>query len=314
MRARVMTGFTQRYRSPSSFLVACLLAVAAVSISSAAILVRLSHASALACAFWRLILSSAMLLPWLASEHDGSGKNSLVVTPTMVVAGVSLGLHFALWMDSLFRIPVAVSTAIVVLYPVHSMLFETLRGEKMAPIGVAGMILALLGLLLYFGDSLLVGGLDVLGLVESFLALVLAAVYFYLGRMARQEMSVYSYAAPTYLFGALTVLASSLVVGDNVFSYLRGSWVWFVALAAIPMIGGHTVMNYLLEFRRSSTVTSIAFLEPVLASALACVLLGETPELRHILVMLMMAAGVALVVLGEKKEESHSNSGVLEAV
>jgi drug/metabolite transporter (DMT)-like permease len=62
------------------------------------------------------------------------------------------------------------------------------------------------------------------------------------------------------------------------------------------MVGGHTVMNYLLRFYKSSTVTSIALAEPVVASILAAAILRERIGFIEVTALAMAIAGVALVI------------------
>ncbi len=275
--------------------------IATFSISSSSILVLLSGASAIACAFWRLLISTFML--FLFSEFFkvkiklGNVRHLIL----FIISGMTLGIHFVLWMDSLFRVPVAISTTIVVAYPIHALLIEhLLLKEKIKKVKIFGLTLGFIGILIYFHDSIILKILDPIGVLESFIASLLAAIYFYVGSIARKVLDIYSYTIPTYLFGSITVLFYSYLANDNILSYPLTSWLWFMALALIPMIGGHTVMNYLLKYYRSSTVTSIAFLEPIGASVLAYVILGQLPKIEHLLVVPLILFGVLLTILSEE--------------
>lgn len=279
---------------------ASLFIIASISISSASLFVLLSNASAPACAFWRLLFSSLLIVIYVLI----SGKNLVFQIKYLLMisfSGFSLGLHFALWMDSLFRVPVAVSTAIVVTYPIYALLIEVLLGHEKADIyRVLGMILAFSGVLIYFHQSLFIGVLSFIGVFESFLGALFVTIYFYIGRIIRRELDIYSYVIPTYIIGAMTVLGYSIILRDNVLIYVSGSWIWFLALAIVPMIGGHTVMNYLLRFYRSSTVTSIAFIEPIGASILVYVFIGQMPGILHLVIVPIIIAGVMLTIISEE--------------
>ncbi|MEM4848896.1 MAG: EamA family transporter, partial [Ignisphaera sp.] len=84
-----------------------------------------------------------------------------------------------------------------------------------------------------------------------------------------------------------------------VFVYLPKSWLWFLLLAIVPMLGGHTIMNYLLKFYRSSSVTSIALAEPVIASILAVLVFGEVVEVFHIVCLAIILIGIAISLTPE---------------
>jgi len=270
---------------------AALFPVILFSISSASVLVRLSGAPGEVNAFWRLLIASALTFAYALTSGRTIRVGSQKVIVLIVVAGAALGLHFALWMDSLFRLPVGVSTAVVILYPVHLRLVEFLRGSSPTPVEVLGYSAALLGIAVFFSESILRSALSMVGLLESLAASLAAAVYFYAGSIARRSTDNTSYTSMCYLAASAVALVYSAIRGENPFTYLPSSWPWFLLLALVPMLGGHTLMNYMLKFYPASLVTSVAILEPAGASILSYVLLGETLSPTQI-------AGVALMVLG----------------
>jgi drug/metabolite transporter (DMT)-like permease len=278
--------------------------VAMVSIGSASIFVRLSLASGIACAFWRLSISSALILIIISVNRRGLpkilrdlDKQEILM---LIVSGFTLAMHFVLWMESLFRILVAISTTIVVAYPLHLTLIELIIGKERANIiSIAGLVMGFLGIMLLFWEAFVNRELDTLGILESFIASILVAIYFYIGRLARRRIDVYTYSLYVYTVASLVVLCYSFIVEDNVFKYVEKSWIWFLLLALIPMLGGHTVMNYMLKFYRSSVVTSIAFVEPIIASILAAFVLGEVISLRQLVCLAIVLTGVGISFASE---------------
>jgi drug/metabolite transporter (DMT)-like permease len=278
--------------------------VAMVSIGSASIFVKLSLASGIACAFWRLSISSALILIIISVNRRGLpkilrdlDKQEILMS---IVSGFALAMHFVLWMESLFRILVAISTTIVVAYPLHLTLIELIIGKERANIiSIAGLVMGFLGIMLLFWEAFVNRELDTLGILESFIASILVAIYFYIGRLARRRIDVYTYSLYVYTVASLVVLCYSFIVKDNVFKYVEKSWIWFLLLALIPMLGGHTVMNYMLKFYRSSVVTSIAFVEPIIASILAAFVLGEVISLRQLVCLAIVLTGVSISFASE---------------
>ncbi|MEM0026485.1 MAG: DMT family transporter [Ignisphaera sp.] len=273
-----------------------LFVVASISIGSASILVRLSNASPIACAFWRLVIAAIVLALIPTSEKMPRPIPHKHFLNTFI-AGFALASHFALWMDSLFRVSVAVSTTIVVLYPVHLAIIEFLKGEKpthLEVIGIATSFLSVVLLAAYTQHSPAKNSL--VGVVESFAASIAAAVYFYIGRVSRKYMGIREYSVATYATASIIALTYSFIAKDDVLSYLQRSWVWLLALAIIPMIGGHTTMNYLLKFYKSSTVTSIALAEPAIATTLATIILKEPLEPIYVISLALATAGTATVL------------------
>ncbi len=69
----------------------------------------------------------------------------------------------------------------------------------------------------------------------------------------------------------------------------------FIAIAVGPMIGGHTVLNYMLRYVEAPLVSTIAVLEPVGAGILAYLLLGEIVDPINIVGMVLAVAGIVLL-------------------
>ncbi|UXD22687.1 hypothetical protein IPA_07355 [Ignicoccus pacificus DSM 13166] len=265
--------------------------LAMLSIGSSAILVRLANAPGTVCAFFRLLFS----LPFVIVLNKGSFKG---FDRLAVLSGIALGVHFSLWMDSLYRLPVFVSTAVVTTYPAFLALIEW-KKEGFRPLSALGIALALLGTFSLFG---LRGVLDPLGLLESLLGSLAITAYFWIGRKVRREKELGEYVLWAYAFAALTVFLYLLLVNVDPFIYLPRSFIWFLLMALVPMMGGHTVMNYLIKYYKAYVVSSIAFLEPIIAAILAYLIFGEVPPNKSLLPSLGIVLGVSLVVLSERYE------------
>ena len=111
-----------------------LLVLGLLSVSTAAVLVRLAGRAipgeagldglsvddSLAIAFWRISLASSLLLPcWLNPVR----RASVLALPQkqkirLLVGGLLLGLHFALWLSSLAYTSVASSVLLVTTTPI----------------------------------------------------------------------------------------------------------------------------------------------------------------------------------------------------
>ncbi|NPA84842.1 MAG: DMT family transporter [Crenarchaeota archaeon] len=274
---------------------AVLFALATLSIGSSAILVRLAGAPGPVCALWRLVLSLPIVL--LAARPGAPDALS-------VLSGLALGAHFSLWMDSLTKLPVFISTAVVTTYPALLALVEFAEGRA-KPQALLGSAVATASTFLLFGVG---DGLDSAGLLEAFAASLAAAVYFRVGREVRRRRGTGEYAFWAYSSAALAVAAYDLYSGLNPLPYLQSSFVWFLLLAAVPQLGGHTVMNYLVKYYHSHVVSSIAFLEPVIAGLLAFLLFGEVPPASSLGPSLGILAGVSMIVLSERKQQIRTPS------
>jgi len=271
---------------------AMLISIAAVS--TASILIRLSGAPPLTLATYRMVLSTLMLAPFYVR---GGGMRRLVEMDqgqrlSLAGVGVVLAVHFASWITSLGLTSVASSVIFVHIDPIFVALVSHLvLGERVSRRTALGIAVALAGAtMIAWGDAGSGGG----SLYGDSLALVgglMLGIYILAGRRLRQSLDLVSYVTPVYATAAAVLLAASLVLGAPLTGYPPTEYLIFLALALVPMIFGHTLYNWALRYVTAPIVSISLLGEPVGASILAYLLLGEQPGG-------WVAAGGAVTLLG----------------
>ncbi|WP_227262333.1 DMT family transporter [Salarchaeum japonicum] len=278
------------------------LAVAVVAVSTSAILVEASSAPSLVKAFYRVLFTTACILPF-ARGHAGTvrslGSRDAAVA---IVSGVALAVHFAAWFESLNWTSVAASVTLVQTQPLFVALGAALLlGERLTRRMLAGILVAVAGAaVMALGDPVL-GGASVLStflgsgaLYGDLLAVagaLAASVYVLAGRSLRQRIALVPYTLVVYSVCTLTLLALVLAAGHPLFAYPRGEWVLFAAMALGPGLFGHTVVNWALEHVESSVVSVTLLGEPVGSTLLALLVFTEVPGAATV-------AGGAVVLAG----------------
>ena len=278
-----------------------------LSISSSSILVLLSGASAAPCAFWRTFIAFLILLPIRLLRKGSEGLSVNRDTALLsALSGLLLAAHFLLWMTSLFLVPVALSTTAVVTYPLFAVLVDRLIfKEQVKPIQTAGLTIGFTGLLLFTQPQVL-GGYSVLGISLSLLGALAASLYFSIGRAVRRRADTLSYAIIAYASASTALAAYASAVGENLLNHPFRAYVYFILLALIPMIGGHTLINYMLRYMKTFAVTSIALGEPIGASILAHLILGQGVDVLKALAMAVVLSSIALTIYGESSPRGLS--------
>lgn len=282
------------FHTKCKFWLPFLLLVVWVAISSASILVVLSQAPAEACAFWRLFFSLPLL--YLVGLLNKRPPRVGGLRLHHLLSGLSLSLHFALWMHSLILIPVYVSTLLVTLYPLYSMIIELLLfRRKPSFLQVGGVITCSMLLSLYLGINELMLNM---GTVEALIAGLFAAVYFIVGHYARSKLRepTVDYAVKSYLAAALFTLLIAILKGVELINYDASKYVYFLLMAGVPMMLGHTLMNFLLERYSASIVTSVSYGEPFGAGLLAYFVLKQEMSLSHVLFGLVIMITIFITV------------------
>jgi drug/metabolite transporter (DMT)-like permease len=282
---------------------ALLMAVLAASTSSIFIRAAQQNAPSLVIATYRLTLASLALLPWalarrreLRREFD---RRSLLA---VLAAGGCLALHFASWISSLELTDVTSSVVLVSTAPLFvALLSPRVLGEHISRPTIAGLVLALGGSGLIALGSSPAGSPDrwpaAAGLAGGLLALlgaVSAAAYMIIGRRVRQTVSLVGYLFALYASAAVVLGLATAAWRLPVIGYPAETYAWFVLLALIPQLIAHSTYNWALRYV-SATFVSISLLgEPVGASLLALIFLGETPRGVTLAGALFILAGIAL--------------------
>ncbi len=281
------------------------LAVAVVAVSTSAILVRWSTAPSVIKAFYRVLFTTALLLPWALGRYRGDfRKMELRDLGIAGLTGVALALHFASWFESLNHTSVAASVTLVQSQPLFVALGAwALLDERLTRRMVAGILVALFGAAaMSLGDPVLaalgIGSAEGLAGTSTYgnaLALVGAlcyAAYVLAGRSLRQRVSLVPYVVVVYVACSVVLLATALAQGAPLVDYPRREWLLFLGMAVGPGIFGHTVINWALAHIESGVVSVSLLGEPVGSTLLALLLLpGEIPTPTTI-------AGGAVVLLG----------------
>ncbi len=272
------------------------LAAAVVSVSFAAPLFRLAEAPPLTASFWRLAFAVLILLPFTRSSWSAWRHYTRREWAITAASGIALGLHFGLWVTSLFYTTVAASVSLVTLQAIFVALGgHWFLGDRLSQRGWIGVVLATVGAFVIAGaDGSLApdSGRALFGDMLAILGGVASAAYMLIGRKLRAKRDLVEYVTPVYGIAALTLLASLPLLGQPVTGGVGGSgFVFFVLLAAVPMLGGHTLANWCFRYMPAHTVATWILLEPVGAALLAWPMLNEVPSL-------WVAAGGALVLFG----------------
>ena len=275
-----------------------ILLVAVTSVSSASIFIRLCTSSPLIIAFYRLAFATLILGPiTLFGSWRDLKRLSRKEFMYMPVIGFCLALHFAFWITSVKLTSIASSTVIVSLHPVFVALgAHMLLKEKINKFMFSGIITALFGcFLIAYGDYEL-GRENLLGDLYALVGAITVALYFLGGRHIRRKSGLLAYATPVYasctIFLAITCLASNL----KFYPYSIREYVLFLALALIPMIMGHTLLNWALKYLPAAQVSTSVLGEPIGATILAVIILKEIPTLLTILGCIITLSGVYLTL------------------
>ncbi|MGW8268371.1 MAG: DMT family transporter [Longimicrobiales bacterium] len=277
-------------------------AVAAVSFAGP--LVRFSTAAALVISAWRLLFSVGII--GLVLLGRGSFLMGARLSRSDWALGVGAGLllagHFWAWVASIQLTTIASSSVLVSTQPLFVaglsvwFLEEHPARRQWIGIGVAVMGAVIIG----WGD-LGSGPRAFLGDALALSAGVMAAGYFTIGRSLRKRLDLWAYTGLVYGAAALPLTLGVLLTPSlPLTGYSLQNWAVFLALAAVPMMLGHTGINYALRYLPAYVANLASLGEPIGATLIAWLLpaIRETPPPQTLLGGVLILGGIALGTVG----------------
>jgi len=252
------------------------LLISIISVSFASIFILSCQAPPLSIAFYRLLFTTLLLVPFLCirkKTRDELRNLPLSAVLLMIIIGVILATHFSLWITSLKMTSVASSVILVTAHPVlvAPVSFYFLK-EKLSWLNALGIAISLSGVVvLVIGNYGFASfGLDTVeGNILAMLGGIAAGLYILGGRKLRKTVSTISYAFVVYAVGAITLFFICLMFQAPVINLSISDYGIILLMALVSGIFGHTLYNWSLGHIRAS-VMSVALLgEPIGSSLLA---------------------------------------------
>jgi drug/metabolite transporter (DMT)-like permease len=300
--------------TPRSLYATLAFGVAAVSV--AAPLIRLAAAPPLSIASYRLALAAApVLVLALCRRRNELARLRRRDFLALLLSGFCLAAHFATWVASLKDVTVASSVALVTVSPLFVAAFalvfwgqRTSRGMLLA-IGVstAG------GLVIGASDLRGSGSQGLLGDGLALAGAAFAAGFLLLGRGVRARVSLLAYVGVVYPVAALLLLAAAAGARQPLAGFSARTYLVLLLLAIVPQLCGHSALNWTLRYVSAHTVAVAVLGEPVIATALAALVLGEPPGTGRILGGALILAGVYLALREETVSRLKQSTPALTA-
>ncbi|PLR75193.1 EamA family transporter [Bacillus sp. V3-13] len=279
------------------------LAVGVISVSTSAILVKVASAPSGVIAFYRLLFSVLLMLPFFllryVSELRLITKKDWLFS---IIAGVFLAFHFILWFESLNYTSVASSTVLVTLQPLFAFVGTYLFFKEMLT-GKAIMsgIVAVAGSIIIGWGDFRISGIALFGDLLALAACALITAYLLFGQTVRKRVSLMTYTFVVYSISALTLFVYVMVRNEPLIPTASRDWIYFLLLAVVPTLLGHTLFNWSLKWLSTSTISMAILFEPVGAAVLAYYLLGEQVIMTQIVGGMIVILGISMFLLDERR-------------
>lgn len=279
------------------------IAIGVLTVGLSAIFVKLTTADAGVTAFYRMFFSVVIMLPLFLlsyrSELRDLKRRDWLFSG---LAGLFLAIHFVLWFESLNYTSVASSTVLVTLQPIFALagtalFFKEIITGKM----LTAVLIALTGSVIISWGDFQVSSTALFGDVLALLACGFITAYLLVGQDVRKRVSLITYTFLVYSASSIILFAYVLYERQPLISYPASDWMWFLALALLPNLLGHSLFNWAIKWVSTNVISITILFEPVIASAAAYFVLRENITTTQLAGGIIVLAGILLFIIDFKE-------------
>ncbi len=284
----------------------------ATGIGFAPVLVRLSETGPTATAFFRLLFALPLIWLWAGwdrrrnpTSRQPAGRKDLL---QLALAGLLFTGDLSIWHWSLQFTTVANSTLLANITPIFVTIGAWfLFGDRITPGFIAGMALSIGGAAMLVKSSVSLSSQHLLGDALSLVAAVFYAGYLLALKHLRKSFSTVTIMAWSGIASCTGFGIVAWVSGDRMAAVTTGGWLVLLGLALVSHVGGQALIAYGFGHLPASFSSVSLLWQPVVAAAVAWVVLGEQLGWLQGFGAVVVLAGIAVAsgVLGNRRLSSH---------
>lgn len=247
----------------------------------------------------RFLIAGALMAAWVAWRR---GRGALRITRRELAAATVIGLLLPGANGLLFiaerTVPTGLASLIIASVPLLVVLMRLAGGERPPRLAVVGVLVGFAGVAVLFHPE---GGATWWGIALTALSALAWAVGSYLS--GRIPLPRDAFVATTFemLAGGLLLLPIGLAQQPDLGSFSDASLAAFAYLVVFGSLIGYTAYVWLLHHVPLGTVSTYAYVNPVVAIGLGVLFLNEEITWRIALGAAIVLASVAVVVRRESE-------------
>ena len=286
-----------------SFRIYILLVLAMFAVSTSPIIARyLDHLSPITIALWRMVIAAFVMSCYGYYRYDFkpmSSSNHIKI----VIAGILLGAHFALFYGAIALMPnnIANATVFGTMAPLFALFIEIYFGKSISKKLIFGLLIVLLGSSIMFVYDFSIDNHLTIGNILAILCSICFAFVFILSDRVNKTEHSFNFSKNVFIYASLTLLLVGLVMNVPFFQISFSDFILLFILGIIPTIMGHSILYYLVKYLRPTIVASIPLGEPFIASIFAYFLFeGQVLNTYIILGGLTTLLGLSIIIQNKK--------------
>jgi len=286
------------------------LIVGIISLSMSAMFVRWAEAPGTITGFYRLLISTILMIPLFLREQKQREKldPKLLIFP--ILGGMFTAFDFSFWNSSVKFTSAANATLLGNTAPIWVAFFAYffLR-EKLRRSFWVGLILAMMGAALVMGMDFLIHPTLGIGDLMACTAALFYASYQLITQRGRTHIDAFRYIWLVGVSATLFIFIINLVLGNSFTGYSTQTWTIFFVTAIVSQMIGYLSISYALGYLPAYIVAPTLVGQPILTALLAIPLLKEIPMPIQWLGGAIALAGIYIVNQSHKHKTEETPNG-----
>lgn len=267
-----------------------------VALGFSALFVRWANVPGPVMGFYRIGLSTLILIPFFIVRRKKSAPISKTILIFPVIGGVLTALDHSFWNTAVNFTSAANAALLANTAPLWVALFAWLVWkERLKAAFWIGLLLTLAGAAIVLGTDLLRHPSLGIGDMLAIAAGVFYGGYFLVTQRGRVHWDTLSYVWIVGLVSSICLLGISLSLGMPITGYPVQSYLVFLAAALVSQTGGYLAVGYALGHLPASIVAPTMTGQPVVTALLAIPLLGESLQAGQIVGGLAVLLGIYVI-------------------
>ena len=246
-----------------------------LSVSTSPIIARyLENVPAVAISFWRMGFGTIILWGVSLIRKQSPLKNENF--KRTLIAGVLLGIHFALFFGAIKLTTIANATFLGTLAPLITFFIEKfILKRNHAPTLILGLGMAICGAIIIVGNRFDFSSNYTIGNLLAVACSIFLGMAFIISENVRKEVGTISYSRTLFSIATVTLFIIAFLMGTSLTGFSSYEFGGLLLLGIIPTILGHGSMYYAIRYVSPTVVASTPMGEPVMASIMAWFLFQE---------------------------------------
>ena len=267
-----------------------------LSVSTSPIIARyLENVPAVAISFWRMGFGALILWGVSMMRKQVPLKNKNL--KRTLIAGIFLGIHFALFFGAIKLTTIANATFLGTLAPVITFFIEKfIFKRKHASTLIWGLGIAIVGAIIIVGNKYDFSSSYTIGNLLAVVCSVFLGLAFIISENVRMDVGTISYSRTLFSTATVTLFVIAIIMKIDLTGFSTFEYSGLLMLGIIPTLLGHGSMYYAIRYVSPTVVASTPMGEPVLASILAWILFQEVVGFATIIGGCITLTGLVLLV------------------